>query len=162
MDRLPYKLKMAMALEIHKDLNQTFSFFDRQPEQQFLSWVGHRLTPRIVSEDQYIYQETDSITEIFFQLHGKIAYVLPRYDNAPYFFAVKGDIFGFEDVIYNFQLSGQENDLKVMAKRKFYGDRRFSTMSVNMCEALTLDIIIYILEKYILFLNYFYNASCLG
>ena len=29
MDRLPHKLKMAMAKEIHKDLATTFSFFDR-------------------------------------------------------------------------------------------------------------------------------------
>lgn len=38
------------------------------------------------------------------------------------------------------QLLGDEIDLKVMAKRKFYGDRRFTTMSLNMCEALTLNV----------------------
>ena len=55
MDRLPQKLKISMAKEIHKDLSQTISFFERQPEPRFLSWVGHRLTPRIVQEEQYLY-----------------------------------------------------------------------------------------------------------
>ena len=27
-----------------------------------------------------------------------------------------------------------------MAKRKFYGDRRFTVMSLNMCETLTLNV----------------------
>jgi hypothetical protein len=52
--------------------------------------------------------------------------VLPRFNDAQYFFAVKGDIFGLEDAIYNMQLSGEQIDLSLMAKRKFYGDRRFS------------------------------------
>ena len=30
--------------------------------------------------------------------------------------------------------------MKVLSQRKFYGDRRFSTMSVNMIEALTLSV----------------------
>ena len=55
MDRLPQKLKISMAKEIHKDVSQTFTFFERQPEPQFLSWVGHRLTPRIIQEEQYLY-----------------------------------------------------------------------------------------------------------
>lgn len=59
MEKLPHRLKMAMSQEIHRDMTQTFSFFERQPEKQFLSWVGHRLTPRIIQEEQYIYQETD-------------------------------------------------------------------------------------------------------
>ena len=67
--------------------------------------------------------------------------MLPRYKNAHYFFNVKGDIFGLEDVIYNVQLSGGQIDLKEMAKRKFYGDRRFTVMSLNMCETLTLNVV---------------------
>ena len=48
MDRLPHRLKINMSKEIHRDLTQTFSFFEQQPEKQFLSWVGHRLVPRII------------------------------------------------------------------------------------------------------------------
>lgn len=106
MDRLPQKLKISMAKEIHKDLSQTITFFERQPEPQFLSWVGHRLTPRIIQEEQYLYQETEPIQEVFFLLHGNVAYVLPRYNNATYNNAQEGDIVGFEDVIYNDQLLG--------------------------------------------------------
>ena len=53
---------------------------------------------------------------------------------------MKGDIFGLEDVIYNVQLSNEQFDLKMMANRKFYGDRRFTVMSMNLCEALTLNV----------------------
>jgi len=141
MERLPHRLKMSMSSEIHKDLESSFTFFKRQPEKNFLPWVGHRLTPRMFQEEQYIYQETESISEVFFCCQGKIAYVLPRYDNACYYVAVKGDIFGLEDVIYNaHQLHGGVSDLKVMQKRKFYGDRRFSTMSLNISEALALSV----------------------
>lgn len=140
MERLPHKLKISMATEIHKDLALTFTFFQRQPEQQFLSWVGHRLTPRIIQDEQYLYQETESIQEIYFCVQGKTAYVLSRYNNAQYFFNGTGDIFGLEDVIYNVQLSGGQIDLKQMSKRKFYGDRRFTVMTLNMIETLTLNV----------------------
>ena len=103
MDRLPMKLKIAMAREIHKDLETTFTFFQNQPETQFLSWVGHKLTPRIIMAEQYLYQETDPILEMFFCLHGKAAYVLPRWNNQRYFDIIKGDIFGLEDAIYTWQ-----------------------------------------------------------
>ena len=99
------------------------------------------MTPRIIEDEQYLYQETESIQEIFFCIHGKFAYVLSRYNNAQYFFNYKGDIFGLEDAIYNVQLSGGQIDLKQMAKKKFYGDRRFTVMSLNMCETLTLNVV---------------------
>ena len=73
-------------------------------------------------------------------MHGKTAYVLSRYNNAKYFFHGTGDIFGLEDVIYNVQLSGGQIDLKQMAKRKFYGDRRFTVMTLNMIETLTRNV----------------------
>jgi len=38
------------------------------------------------------------------------------------------------------QLSGGQIDLNLMAKRKFYGDRRFSVMSIKMVETLTLSV----------------------
>ena len=53
--------------------------------------------------------------EIFFCLSGKIAYVLPRFNNAQYYYVVKGDIFGLEDVIYNIQIQNLEPDMKVLS-----------------------------------------------
>ena len=70
--------------------------------------------------------------------------MLPRYNNAKYYISVRGDIFGLEDAIYTKQLLHDELDiykiLVMMGKRKFYGERRFSTMSINMVEALTLNV----------------------
>lgn len=73
-------------------------------------------------------------------MHGRIAYVLPRYNNASYFSAIRGDIFGFEDAIYNNHKAEAEITVKLMTMKRFYGERRLSTMSVNMVEALTLNV----------------------
>lgn len=105
-----------------------------------MSWVGHRLTPRIISDEQYLYQETDQITEIFFCMHGKVAFILPRYNNAGYYWAIRGDIFGLEDAIYNNHKAEVEITVEHMTQKRFYRERRFSTMSINMVEAMTLNV----------------------
>ena len=87
-----------------------------------------------------MFQETDQISEIFFCLHGKIAYVLPRYNNAAYYWAIRGDIFGLEDAIYNNHKAQADITVKLISQKRFYGLRRFSTMSMNMVEALTLNV----------------------
>ena len=137
------KLKIAMAREIHKDLENTFPFFQKQPETQFLSWVGHKLTPRIIMAEQYLYQETDPMLEMFFCLHGKAAYVLPRWNNSKYFDIIKGDIFGLEDAIYTLSTEAQSAfDVRMMTKKQFYGDRRFAVMVAQetMFETLSLKV----------------------
>ena len=82
----------------------------------------------------------EQITEIFFCLHGKVAYVIPRHNNLSYYWAIRGDIFGFEDAIYNNHQAEAEITVKLMAMKRFYGERRFTAMSMNMVEALTLNV----------------------
>ena len=44
MDELPYKLKIELAMEIHKDIYRDIEFFKYQ-EKNFIVWVGPLLKP---------------------------------------------------------------------------------------------------------------------
>ena len=66
--------------------------------------------------------------------------MLPRYNNLSYYWAIRGDIFGFEDAIYNNHKAETGITVKLMSMKRFYGERRFSLMSLNMVEALTLNV----------------------
>lgn len=58
MESLPLSIKTRLATEIYKDVLEGFSIFFNI-EKSFLSWVGHRLVPRMFTDKQYIYQETE-------------------------------------------------------------------------------------------------------
>ena len=45
MNELPYKLKIDLAMEIHKNIYQSINFFKDQ-EKDFIAWVGPRLRPQ--------------------------------------------------------------------------------------------------------------------
>lgn len=62
MDELPYKLKIELAMEIHKDIYRNIEFFKYQ-EKNFIMWIGPQLKPYLVSEQEYIYKEGDEIKE---------------------------------------------------------------------------------------------------
>jgi CRP-like cAMP-binding protein len=83
--------------------NSPFFKQSQEMEKSFLSWVGHRLFPRLIAEKQYLYQETEEITGIYFIKHGSLAFVFPNFDNAVYSRVQKGDFIGFEDYIYHMQ-----------------------------------------------------------
>ena len=67
---LPLSLKCKLAAEIHKDFYENFSFFRKVKEKSFLSWVGHRLLPRMIHEKQYLYQETEELNGFYFIKEG--------------------------------------------------------------------------------------------
>lgn len=62
MEELPYKLKIELAMEIHKSLYQTIHFF-KSKDKSFIAWVGRTLRPINVNEQELIYKEGDDITE---------------------------------------------------------------------------------------------------
>ena len=47
-----------------------------------------------------IYKEQEEIQEIYFLEEGKAAYVLPRYNNAPYVIIEASDTFGIIDIVF--------------------------------------------------------------
>ena len=62
MKELPYKLRIELAIEIHKNIYRTIEFF-KFKEKSFIAWVGPLLRPYKVSEQEYIYRETEEINE---------------------------------------------------------------------------------------------------
>ena len=44
MEELPYKLRMELAMEIHKKIYQTVAFF-KYKEKSFIAWIGKLLRP---------------------------------------------------------------------------------------------------------------------
>lgn len=80
---LPLKLKIDLGKLIHKDVEEFLFFKQLQTEnlkmsESFLSWVGHRLLPRLCQRSQYIYQTSEEITGIFFIKYGKVAFVISQ------------------------------------------------------------------------------------
>jgi len=62
MDELPFKLKVKLALEIHKDIYKDIEFFKYQ-DKDFIIWIGPLLRPFLVTELDYIYKDGDDIKE---------------------------------------------------------------------------------------------------
>jgi len=62
MEELPYKLKIELAMEIHKNIYRTIEFF-KYKEKSFIAWVGPLLRPHKIAEQEYIYKECDEIKE---------------------------------------------------------------------------------------------------
>lgn len=68
MDELPYKLKIELAMEIHKSLYETISFF-KGKDKTFIAWVGNTLRPINSLDNEMIYKEDDDITESKYNLN---------------------------------------------------------------------------------------------
>jgi hypothetical protein len=49
MEELPYKLKVELAMEIHKKIYKTVSFFQNK-EKNFIVWIVTLLRPSFVQE----------------------------------------------------------------------------------------------------------------
>lgn len=62
MEEMPYKLKIELAMVIHKNIYMNFSFFNGK-EKSFIAWVGPKLKPILATEQQYIFKEGDEIKE---------------------------------------------------------------------------------------------------
>jgi hypothetical protein len=60
MDELPYKLRIELALEIHKKIYETVEFF-KNKDKSFVVWIVKFLRPIHVQEQEYIFKEGESI-----------------------------------------------------------------------------------------------------
>lgn len=49
MEELPYKLKIELSMEIHKDIYKTIEFF-KYKDKSFIAWVGPLLRPNKIAE----------------------------------------------------------------------------------------------------------------
>jgi hypothetical protein len=62
LDELPQKIKLELAMEIHKCLYESVKFFQNK-EKSFIAWVGTMVRPLNISETEYIFKEGEEITE---------------------------------------------------------------------------------------------------
>lgn len=62
MEELPYKLRIELAMEIHKDIYMNIEFFHNK-DKSFIAWIGPLLKPVFSSETEYIFKEGDDIKE---------------------------------------------------------------------------------------------------
>lgn len=139
MQSLPLSLKYKLADSIHKDVIDKFEFFMKVQEKSFLSWVGHRLLPRLVCSRQYLYQETDEMQGFYFIKEGEVAFVLASFDNAIYQRRKEGSMLGFEDYIYHFHQAGLSvESLHIIEANKSQFLRKFTVITTNKVEALEL------------------------
>ena len=60
MEELPYKLRIELALEIHKKIYETVEFF-KNKDKSFVVWIVKFLRPIHVQEQEYIFKEGESI-----------------------------------------------------------------------------------------------------
>ncbi|CDW71411.1 UNKNOWN [Stylonychia lemnae] len=133
MNELPYKLKIELALEIHKDIYREIEFFKKQ-DKNFIVWVCPLLRPFLVSEQDYIYKEGDDIKE---RVAG---YVIPRFDNTVYIQIDKGDHFGELDLVYDPKILSLTINIKKKAQKNKDIFRRFSVQAIINCELLILTL----------------------
>ncbi|CDW89496.1 cation channel family protein [Stylonychia lemnae] len=140
MEELPHKLKIDLAMEIHRDIYQNVDFFKAR-DSQFIFWVGPLLKPLLFSEQKYIYREGDEIKEIYFMTNGTAGFVLPIYNNAVYIQVEKGDEFGLTDLVYDKELV----EYKLQSRKKLKGGKKalqrlFTVQALNSCEVLMMSI----------------------
>lgn len=62
MSELPYKLKIELAMEIHKNIYVNIDFFKNR-DKSFIAWIGPLLKPFKAQEQEYIYKEGEDIKE---------------------------------------------------------------------------------------------------
>lgn len=131
---LPYKLRIDLAMEIHKTIYSTIDFF-KVKEKSFIAWIGPLLKPLNVQELEYIFKEGEDIKEVFFLVNGVAGYVLPRFDNTVYIKIEKGDHFGHVDLVLDQEIMAAQLNVK---RRERNLTRKFTVQALIDCELLML------------------------
>lgn len=62
MEELPHKLKLELAMAVHKKMYANINFFQNK-EKSFIAWVATLIYPMKMDEQEYIYKEGEEIIE---------------------------------------------------------------------------------------------------
>ena len=137
MQELPYKLRIDLAMEIHKNIYHNIIFFKNR-DKCFIAWIGPLLKPIQSEELEYIYKEGEEVKEgklfyslndlfiVFFLIKGEAAYVLPRYDNTIYIRIEDGDHFGHVDIVFDQEARDLGIPVKALRPEKYVITRKFT------------------------------------
>jgi CRP-like cAMP-binding protein len=144
MDELPYKLRIELAMAIHREVVESIGFFQGK-DQSFVIWVVKFLHPSHFQEQEYIYKEGENVTEVSFLISGLAGFVLPRFDNTVYIKIETGDHFGHTDIIIDdlsvsafISITSPQIPEKPLKSKDYI--RRFTTQALIDCEMLQLSV----------------------
>jgi hypothetical protein len=62
MDELPHKLKLELAMVIHRRMYSSVNFF-MDKEKTFIAWIAKLIRPVNIEDQDYIYKEGEEIVE---------------------------------------------------------------------------------------------------
>ena len=85
---------------MYKVTQKKIKFFRTKSDKNFIAWVCPLLKVVMLIEGMQIHKEMDKINNIYFLEEGEAAYVLPRYNNAPYVIIEPGASFGIIDIVF--------------------------------------------------------------
>ena len=98
MDVLPQGLKVEVSLFIHEKTYQKIWYLQNQA-LSFIAYICPLLKPLLCQEGEYVYQDGDEVTCIYFVKEGVFGNVLPRHHNIKYLDYPEGSTFGVIDII---------------------------------------------------------------
>ena len=123
---------------IHESRYKKIQFLNGKT-RSFISWICPLLKPLGFVERQYVYQEGDDVSSIYFLIKGKASFVLPSYENTCYVKINKGNHFGIMDIIGSI-VTNNELCQDSWFQRKELIHRQFTIMAFKDIECLTLSI----------------------
>ena len=98
LDSLPFRLKLRTIMAIYEERYMSVKYIREMNNYNFIAWICPLLKPLNVPIDQYIYQESDRITDIYFVVGGWCGFVLPFKQPMVYIEVNKGEFFGEVDI----------------------------------------------------------------
>ena len=107
--------------------------------RSFISWICPLLKPLSFVQKQYVFQEGDDISSIYFVINGMASFVLPSYENTSYVNINKGNHFGIMDILGSI-VTNNDLYLESWFERKEIIHRQFTIMAFKDIECLTLSI----------------------
>jgi len=85
-------------MHLYKQHYEKINYLSQQSES-FLAWICPLLKQAFIPTEQYIYYETDLVTEVYFLTVGVAGFILPFRENVVYIEINNGDYFGEIDLV---------------------------------------------------------------
>ena len=127
MTLLPRKLRGDLNAAMHTNLVRKVNIF-KEESVIFVDYLARLLKPVKYQADTIICQEGALIDEIYFIIKGSVEYVLPQYNDTPYWKISKGERFGDLEILRWF--TGGRTDTE---------RRLFTAKAKEDCEILVLS-----------------------
>jgi CRP-like cAMP-binding protein len=136
---LPKNLAIEVSLFIHEGTYRKIDFLKNNSSESFLAWICPLLKPEILSSQDYVYFEGDSVTCMYFMKHGECGFVLPRHSNIKYIEIKPGNFFGIIDIVGS-MLSIEAEDFDNWCHYKEKLKRQFTIQTQEKTELMSLNL----------------------